>query len=108
MGRSASEIISERVLAWPGVTREPHRFGGIAFHCRGREIGHLHGDRLVDIPFPKPVRDELVAAGRAKPHHIYPQSGWVSVDVASSEDVETAIALLRRKYELLAEGETKA
>ncbi len=39
----------------------------------------MHGDHLVDIPFPKIVRDELVACGRAVPHHILPQSGWVSI-----------------------------
>ena len=35
-----------------------------------RELGHIHGDRLVDIPFPKPIRDELVNTGQAEPHHI--------------------------------------
>ena len=32
-----------------------------------REIGHIHGDSLVDIPFPKKIRDEIVAAGQAEP-----------------------------------------
>jgi hypothetical protein len=44
-----------------------------------REIGHVHGDSLVDIPFPLHVRDELVKGGAAEPHHVLPKSGWVSV-----------------------------
>jgi Family of unknown function (DUF5519) len=39
----------------------------------------VHGDALVDIPFTKKVREELVVAGRAERHHILPESGWVSV-----------------------------
>jgi hypothetical protein len=54
---------------WPGITSQPHRFGGIEYSLGRREIGHVHGDSLVDIPFPKEVRDELVSAGRAEPHH---------------------------------------
>jgi Family of unknown function (DUF5519) len=28
--------------------------------------------------YPKKVRDEMVAAGEAEPHHILPETGWVS------------------------------
>ncbi len=54
----------------------------------GAGIGHVHGDRLVDIPFPKKVREGLVAAGRAEPHHILPESGWVSICLRQPSDVE--------------------
>jgi predicted DNA-binding protein (MmcQ/YjbR family) len=54
----------------------------------------------VDIPFPKHVRDEVVAAGDAEPHHILPHTGWVSVFLRADEDVQRAIALLRRSYSL--------
>ncbi len=101
MTRRASDIIAERVLAWPGVIRQPHRFGGIEFQYAGKEIGHLHGDRLVDIPFPKAVRDRLVGSGRAKPHHLFPDSGWVSVFVETARDADNAVELLRYKYDLL-------
>ena len=65
-----------------------------------REIGHIHGDHLVDLPFPKKVRDEIVAAGRAQPHHILPETGWVSFYLRQEADVEQAIALLRESYEI--------
>lgn len=102
MTDTVKQTLIDTVLSWPGVTREPHRFGGIAFCLEGREIAHLHGDHHLDIPFSKSVRDELVASGRAKPHHIFPESGWVTVYVFSEAELANAIALLRMKYEKLA------
>src|SRR5713226_2782545 len=72
-----------------------------------REIGHVHGDRLVDIPFPKKIRDELVAAGRAEPHHILPKSGWVSIYLRHASDVERAIELLRLSFEIASQRPSK-
>jgi len=98
--RDAREKIHRAVQDWPGVTSRPHRFGGTEYHLARREIGHVHADRLVDIPFPKPVRDELVSAGRASAHHVLPQSGWVSIYLDDASDVERAIELLRLSYEI--------
>jgi hypothetical protein len=96
-----SEAIRAAVASWPGTSDTPHRFGGVEFLIGSREIGHLHGDRLLDVPFPRRVRDELVAAHRAEPHHVLPQSGWISFRIGSDNDVENAIALLRQSYELI-------
>jgi hypothetical protein len=63
-----------------------------------RELGHLHGDALADIPFPQRLRDELTATGRATPHHVLPDSAWISFRIESTEDVERAIQLLRLVY----------
>src|SRR5260370_34766715 len=72
------ERIRREVLSWPGVRAAPHRFGGVEFLLGRRELGHLHGDRLADLPFPVRVREELGRAGKAQPHHYLPQSGWGS------------------------------
>ena len=63
----ANQEIQSRVLSWEGVEVHPHRFGGSEFRLGKREIGHIHGNWLVDIPFPKKIRDEVVAnrIGRA-------------------------------------------
>lgn len=98
--RGASKRIIETLLSWDGIESHLHRFGGTEFRIGKREIGHLHGDSLVDIPFPKKIRDEIVAAGEASPHHILPDTGWVSFYLEEEEDVEKAIALLRRSYEI--------
>ena len=58
-----------------------HRFGGVEFRLGRRELGHLHGDSHADIGFPRKVRDELVAAGRALPHRAIPDSGWISAPI---------------------------
>jgi hypothetical protein len=97
---SAKELIHTAALAWPGVTAHPHRFGGTEYRLGKREIGHVHGSSLVDIPFPTKVRNDLVAAGRAQPHHILPDSGWVSLYIRDTADVQAAIALLQLSYEL--------
>ena len=94
--------IRQELLSWPGVAGEPHRFGGIEFRVHHREIGHLHGDRLADLPFPKRVRDELVAMKRALPHHVLPDTGWVSYDISDAQDIPAVIALFRLNYDRLA------
>ncbi len=102
----AHRKIHESVLTWPGVTSRQHRFGGIEYRLGTRELGHVHGDNLVDIPFPRKVRDEIVNAGRAEPHHILPRSGWVSFYLNTSADVDKAIELLRQSFELADKGQS--
>jgi hypothetical protein len=95
--------IQDAVTGWEGVSVRPHRYGGIEFRLGKRELGHLHGDRLLDIPFSRPVRDEMVHAGRVQKHHILPESGWVSFIISVASDVDEAISLLRRSFELAVE-----
>jgi hypothetical protein len=96
----AQERITRAVTTWEGVSARPHRFGGVEYGIGRREIGHIHGDHMVDIPFPKKVRDALVAAARAQPHHILPETGWVSFILRQEADVEKAITLLRENYQI--------
>jgi Family of unknown function (DUF5519) len=39
------------------------------------------------------LREELVAAGKARLHHILLQTGWVSFPIRGEEDVEEALDL---------------
>jgi hypothetical protein len=98
---SIRERIEGEVTRWPGVEERPHRFAGVEFRVNGHEIGHLHGDRMADLPFPVRVRRELVAAGKARLHHVLPQTGWVSYPIRGPEDVEGALELFRLNYERL-------
>lgn len=93
--------ISEEISSWSGVTSGPHRFGGIEFRIGRREMGHLHGETLADFPFPLQIRNKLVDSGRASPHHVLPQSGWISKWIKSEEDVPEVIELFRMQYERL-------
>ena len=91
--------VQDEVAGWPGVTAVPHRFGGVEFRLGRVELGHIHGDYLADLPFPRAVRDELVAAGRAGPHHVLPESGWVSRRIRSPGEVGEVVALFRLNYD---------
>lgn len=98
--KGAGQQIYEVVSQWEEIGHAPHRFGGTEYQVGRREVGHVHGDSLVDIPFPLYVRDELVKSGQAEPHHILPKSGWVSIFLRNPDDVARAIRLLRKSYEI--------
>ena len=96
----AKERIEVAPQGWSGITSQPHRFGGTEYCLGRREIGHVHGDSLVDISFPKAVRYELVTGSRAEPHHILPDGGWVSIYLRQVSDADRAIELLRLSFEI--------
>ena len=89
---------------WDGVevVTEP-RFGGPAFQLGRRQLGHLHdaGERgaFADIPLPRTLRDELIEAGRARPHSAMPESGWLTVPVRTAADLAGAVEVFRLAYE---------
>jgi hypothetical protein len=93
--------IRKEIISWPYVTAEPHRFGGIEFRVNNREMGHIHGERVADIPFSMNLRNELVNSGRVKPHHVLPQSGWVSYYINKEDDITAVIELFRLRYQQL-------
>ena len=94
-----AEQIELTVLSWPGVEVGPHRFGGREFRVGRRELGHIHGDRLLDVPFPVRIRQQLVRDGQASEHHTLPESGRVSFAIRGVADVPHAIELLRLSYD---------
>jgi hypothetical protein len=91
--------IRSEVASWDGVSVHPHRFGGIEFRLGSRELGHLHGERWVDLPFTRKIRDMLVETGRANPHHVLPHTGWVSRQIRTDDDVADVVELFRLSYE---------
>ena len=99
MSNPIHDAIVREVSSWPGVTTGRHRFGGTEFRYGHRELGPLHGGRLADLPFPLLVRDELVNGGQAEPHHVHPESGWVSYFIQGADDVARVVALFRLNYD---------
>jgi hypothetical protein len=106
---SIAERIARGVMSLPGVTAELHRGGMIFFHVGRREIGHLHGERLADLPFPVRIREKLVAEGKADHHYLHPKTGWVSYyirrgpgpqsEIDVDADVDAIVELFRLNYE---------
>ena len=92
-------MIEREVKSWPGVTTGDTRRGGLQFNYGQVELGHVHGSSFADLPFPKKVRDELLAQGRASVHPPLPDSGWVRRRMYGPVDAEAVIELFRMNYE---------
>lgn len=99
----AQKKIVVRVSQWEGVAAEPHRFGGTEFRLGRRELGHVHGDYQADIVFPMNLRNRLIAERKAEPHHVLPESGWITFRFRKEADVDAAVELFRLSYDLARE-----
>ena len=89
--------IEREVLTWPGVSSEPGRFGATSFRYGKREIGHVHRDRIADLPVTREMREDILARGRARPHRAGVK-GYVSHPVEDEEDVSAVLEILGRNY----------
>lgn len=77
------------------ATLAVHRYGGIEFlDAQGRELGHVHGHGLLDVRLKRSLARQLIAKERVQPHHVFPDSGWVSFQLETAADVPFALALL--------------
>jgi Family of unknown function (DUF5519) len=73
MSDELSTLIEREVKSWPGVTTDDAGRGGLQFRYGKVELGHLHGSSFADLPFPKKIRSELIAQGRASVHPPLPE-----------------------------------
>lgn len=99
MSDNVKTMIERAVLSWPGVTTGDTGRGGLQFLYGKVELGHLHGASCADLPFPRRVRDQLIAAGRADVHPPLPNSGWVRRRTDGPDDAAAVIELLRMNYD---------
>jgi hypothetical protein len=90
--------LEAELSALPEVSAHPHRFGGREFRFGNAEVGHIHIGGIVDIPFPRPIRDALLAEGLAEEHHWVPDSGWITFRVRSEDDLKHALWLMRLSH----------
>ncbi|MGC4046512.1 MAG: DUF5519 family protein [Armatimonas sp.] len=94
------EALIAEANSWSYVHWSLHRFGGIEWRVNGQEIGHLHGNGILDIRLPNfeaakaAQRDNL-----ALEHHTYPGSAWVSLPLQRHTQLPTALALLQQAAE---------
>jgi RNA polymerase sigma factor (sigma-70 family) len=97
-GSVAERIISE-TLSWPGVYRASGHFGSVVLRVGQRELGHLHGDAVADVPLPPKLQAQLLKDGAAPEHLLRHDSGWVTVPLDTEEGVQQALVLLRSNYD---------
>jgi len=92
----AISIVEREAQRLPGVNLGLHRYGGIGFFFRGKEMSHIHGNGLLDCFVGRKKRDLLLReSDRVTAHHVFPQSGWISFFVQKPEDVERALELIK-------------
>jgi hypothetical protein len=92
------EKLEDEVSAWPSVSVYPHRFGGREFRFGNAEIGHIHTGGVIDIPFPRSVRDALLKEGLAEEHRWVPNSGWITFHALGEEGLKHALWLMRLSF----------
>jgi len=90
--------LEDEVSTWPHVSVHSHRFGGREFLFGKAEVGHVHIGGIVDIPFPRSVRDALLVEDLAEEHHWVPNSGWITFRMRSETDLTHALWLMRLSY----------
>ena len=92
------EQIEQEVLSWPGMHGETGRRGEYSLRLGKREIGHLHGDRVVHLAFPRKLWSALLADGEVERHPI-DKPGFAARPLRGEADVIAAIRLLRLNYD---------
>ena|SRR5688572_27886213 len=92
--------IENEVLSWKNTSIGSHKYGGIQFNVNEKELGHIHGNGILDILFNKKIKSELIKEGKAEPHHIFKDSGWITFRIQTEQDKKSAIELLRYSYRL--------
>jgi hypothetical protein len=93
----AAEAVRGEVASWIGVVVREDASGGDTFFLGRRELGHVQGS-IADVPFPRRMRDTLVAAGLVRPQYFRPKSGWVTMLMRTHVEVAEVIELFRQNY----------
>lgn len=101
-------MVDREVLAWPGVNTVTFDGGpgqggfqvppATVYRFGRRELGHVHVTGEADLPFPRAKHDELVAAGRARPHAAG-FAGVITYTIRQPDDVPRVVALFRLNYD---------
>ena len=98
--QTASEQITEEVTSWDDVTAGLGSRGEWSFKLGRKELGHLHGDRVLHLAFPKAIWHELYEAGRIDYHPVFPgRPGFAARPIEGDDDVDDVIAMIRLNYD---------
>jgi hypothetical protein len=90
--------IQREVLRWPGAIPAPGRFGAVAFRYGKREIGHIHRDRVADLPVTREMCEGILSGGHARLHRAGVK-GYTSYPVQDQEDVSVVLEIPGWNYD---------
>ena len=99
--RTASQIITDEVTAWPGVEAGIGTPRRVRLHGRpqaARPPARRHTPRTSASP--RPCGRSSTTPGRITYHPVFPdKKGWAARRIESDDDVRDVIAMLRLNYE---------
>lgn len=75
-----------------------HKYGGLEYSLKGMEICHLHSDGLVDIKSSKLIKEKFEKFNNVEPHHKYPSSNMLSVQLESNSELELVKKIVLEVY----------
>jgi hypothetical protein len=90
--------LKDVVTAWPRISVRPHQFEAEQFNFGSAEVGHIHAWGVLDIPFPRAIRNALIEENLAEEHRFVPDSGWTTFRIRTDSDIGHALWLLRISY----------
>lgn len=99
--KNLSDYIDEiefEVLSWQHTHVSVHKYGGIQFNKHKRELGHIHGNGLLDVLLNREQKFLLMKQYAVEDHHVFKNSGWISFRIKTPTDKLTAIEILRYAY----------
>ena len=91
----AMDKIQEELNKDTNITISIHKYGGIQFNYKNKELGHIHGNGMVDVLLNKKMKSELIAKKWVQEHHTFKDSGWVTLFLKSDNDIEIAVKVLK-------------
>jgi len=95
---SELQALRDWIEGLPGVTKAPHRFGGVEFQVHGLEFMHCHGESYLDIHLSKEDQARILGENKAERHRFAPEAGWVTVKIRSKNDIDNAKEVIRLAY----------
>lgn len=95
------DLIETEVLTWENTTSVIHKYGGMQFNYRDKEIGHIHSNGLLDMLLSRSLKESLMQQGRMAHHHSFINTGWISCYMHNADDKAYALKLLPMRYQRL-------
>lgn len=95
----AFKKIDATIFKLPLMTEGRHFYGSIEWRYRNKPIGHVHGNKVVGILFPKDLRTQLIQQEKVEQNK-YARNG-VSLYSKSQADIPLFIKLLEIFYQIV-------
>lgn len=57
----------------------------------------MHGNGMVDILLDRKTKKQLISKNMVKEHHVFKESGWISMYVKDKSDIQKVISVLQMK-----------